>query len=411
MAPTLPLEGIRVLDFSTYVAAPICSAMLADWGADVIKIESTTGDVCRLFGLFAYCPARDDDNIQFELSNRNKRGISINLKTDEGKEIIHALLKTADVLITNYRPKALASLALDYESISRKYPRIVYASLDGYGDCGPDKDKPGFDLTAYFARSGFLVEMSDPGEPPVSPIIGFGDIPTGTILAGGICAALLSREKTGQGCKVQSALVNTALWNLQMNIAVANNNDHLPEEEFNRLRPTRKRPRSALANTYKTSDGRWITILVLEHDRYWKSFAETVLLRPDLVDDSRFNNQMACLEYSEELAAVVAEELEKYTKDDIVARLKAADIAHEVNPRWHEIKDDAQCLENGFINEYKMPSGRKDWMVGNPVRFNGEKTSFRRYAPRLGEHTDEVLAELGYSAEQISALRDNKIIG
>jgi (R)-2-hydroxy-4-methylpentanoate CoA-transferase len=410
MGNTLPLEGIRVLDFGTYAAAPICAMTLADWGADVIKVESITGDAFRFFGFIMQCPVQEDDNIQFEMDNRNKRGVAINLKTDEGKEIIHRLLKTVDVFVTNLRPKALQNLSLDYESVAKEFPNLVYACLNGYGDIGPDKDKPGFDLSAYFARSGILIEMPEPGAPPLPALAGFGDHPTGTILAGGICAALLQREKTGKGCKVQSALINTALWNLQLNIATANNNAHLSDEEINKIRPSRKKPRTALMNTYSTKDDRWITIMALEYDRYWRPFAEAVLKRPDLVDDPRFNNQMAGFAHAEELAAIIEEEFKKQTKDELVKRMNALDIVNEVNLRWREIKDDIQIRENDFVIEYRMPSGRKDWIIGNPVRFNGEKTSMRRYAPRLGEHTDEVLSDLGYSNDQLSAMREKKII-
>jgi len=410
MGNTMPLQGIKVLDFSTYAAAPICSMTLADWGADVIKIEPLTGDMFRYFGFIMMCPVQDDDNIQFEMDNRNKRGISLNLKTGEGKEIIQKLLETADVLVTNYRPKALESLGLDYETVSKDHPRLVYAYLNGYGDAGPDKDKPGFDLSAYFARSGILVEMPEPGYPPLSPIAGFGDHPTGTYLAGGICAALLQRERTGKGCKVQTALFNAALWNLQLNIATANNNAHLSEEEMNRLKSQRKRPRSGLMNTYQSRDGRWITVMALEYDRYWKPFVEIVLQRPDLADDPRFNNQGASFQHGAELAVVIDEAFGQLTEKEIVERLKAADIAHEINLRWKEIKNDVTALENGFIFEYKMPSGRQDWLIGNPVRFNGEKTEVRRHAPRLGEHNDEILSGLGYSAEQIAAWRRGMII-
>jgi crotonobetainyl-CoA:carnitine CoA-transferase CaiB-like acyl-CoA transferase len=265
-------------------------------------------------------------------------------------------------------------------------------------------------LAAYFARSGILVELPEPGSDPIPPLAGFGDHPTGTFLAGGICAALLGREKTGKGCKVQTALYNSALWNLSLNIATANNNAHLPEEEYEKLRTTRKKPRTALMNTYRTKDGRWVTIMALEYDRYWKPFAEKVIRRPDLADDPRFNNQMATFQHTMELTAIIEEEVLKITKDELVSRMAAADIVYEVNLRWKEIKDDLQAVENDFMVEHKMPSGRKDWVVGNPVKFNGEKSSLRRYAPKLGEHNTEVLSELGYSREQIKSLRDKKII-
>jgi len=252
--------------------------------------------------------------------------------------------------------------------------------------------------------------MPEPESPPLSALAGFGDHPTGTFLAGGICAALLHREKTGKGCKVQTSLFNSALWNLQLNIATANNNDHLSDEEINKWKQRRAKPRSALMNTYKSKDGRWITVMALEYDRYWKPFAETVLHRPDLADDPRFNNQAAAFQHSQVLTEIIDAAFGALPEEELLNRLKAADIAHEINLRWKEIKNDAQARENGFIMEYKMPSGRTDWIMGNPVRFNCEKTQIRRPSPRLGEHNDEILSELGYDTEQIAAWRANLII-
>jgi crotonobetainyl-CoA:carnitine CoA-transferase CaiB-like acyl-CoA transferase len=165
-----------------------------------------------------------------------------------------------------------------------------------------------------------------------------------------------------------------------------------------------------MMNTYRTKDDRWVTIMALEYDRYWKPFAERVIRRPDLADDPRFKNQMAAFEHTVELAAIVEEEVRKITKDELVQRMAAADIVYEVNQRWKELKDDLQAVENDFMVEHEMPSGRKEWVVGNPIKFNGEKTSLRRYAPKLGEHNDEILSELGYSREQIKSLRDKKVI-
>jgi crotonobetainyl-CoA:carnitine CoA-transferase CaiB-like acyl-CoA transferase len=400
---TLPLDGIRVIDLTTYAAAPACAVVLADWGADVIKVESTAGDIFRFFGYIMQCPVADDDNIVFECDNRNKRGISVDLKTAEGKEIIDRLLGTGDVLVTNFRPKALAKLGLDYESISRKYPRIVYAYLNGYGDEGPDKDKPGFDLAAFFARSGINVEFGEPGTEPLPSVGGFGDHITGTFLAGGIAGALYSREKTGTGCKVQSSLLNAAIWSLSVLIASANNNGKW-------LKQSRKKPRTGLMNTYKTKDDRWITIMVLEYDRYWKPFCEKVIKMPELINDERFVTQAAVFNNSEAQAAIIEKELLKYTGDELTALLKEADIVYETNPRWHELKDDPQVRETGFMTEYTLPNGRKDWIANSPVRFNGERPFLRRRAPRIGEHNAEILREIGYDDRDIEALRNKKVI-
>ncbi|MFA5065105.1 MAG: CoA transferase [Dehalococcoidia bacterium] len=401
---TLPLEGIRIIDLSTLAAGPICAMALADWGADVIKVETLTGEFGRYFGATMNCPCTPDDNITFELDNRNKRGIAVDLKTDEGKKLITKLLSTADVLLSNIRPGALRRLGLDYDSISAKYPRLIYAYLNGYGDRGPEKDKPGFDLAAYFARAGITVEFGESGTEPLPPVAGFGDHTTGTFLAGGICAALLNRAKTNKGCKVQISLFNAALWNLSLDIASANNSTG------GWLKPSKKKPRTGLMNTYRTSDNRWLMVMALEYDRYWKAFCEKVLVKPDLANDPRFDNLFASFENSESQAAIIQEEIGKYTLAELIPRLKEADIVHEVCQRWHELKTDLQALENGFIMPYELRNGRKDWMIGNPIKFNSEDTVVRRKAPLLGEHNSEVLAELGYSIEEISDLRNKRII-
>ncbi|MBN1691302.1 MAG: CoA transferase [Dehalococcoidia bacterium] len=401
---TLPLTGIRVLDLSTYAAAPICSMTLADWGADVIKVESLAGDFMRFFGSTMNCPFKPDDNITFELDNRNKRGISANLKTPDGQRIMNRLLETADVLVTNMRPEALQRLGMDYNSVQNRFPRIIYAYLNGYGDKGPERNKPGFDLAAYFARSGILIEFGEPGAEPLPAVAGFGDHTTGTFLAGGICAALLHRSRTNKGCKVQIALYNAALWNLSLDIASANNT------EGGWPKSSRKKPRTALMNTYKTKDERWLMVMAIEYDRYWKVFCDRVILRPELADDPRFVNVFGAFENSEAQAEIIQNEFAKHDLTELKRRLEDADIVYEVSQRWHEIKNDPQALENGYMMEYKLRSGRTDWIVGNPVKFNGENTLVRRSAPLLGEHNTEILTELGYSKDEIENLRSGKII-
>jgi crotonobetainyl-CoA:carnitine CoA-transferase CaiB-like acyl-CoA transferase len=400
----LPLEGIKVVELTTYAAAPMAGMCLADWGADVIKVESLSGDAMRNFGKFMSCIVQDDDNIQFELGNRNKRGISIDLKTPLGMEILQKMLSSADVLVTNMRTNALEKLKLDYKSLSSKYVKLIFAQINGYGDFGPEKDKPGFDVAAYFARSGILVEFVDKGSDPLTAVAGFGDHTTGTFLAGGICAALYGRERTGRGCKLQTSLYNAALWNLSLDIAAASQNGHFP------LQGSRSKPRSAVVNTYKTKDEHWITVIILEYDRFIKPFFETVLKKPELINDERFNNQANSFQHSAEFTSIIDEVFNGLTLAECVDRLKKVDIVHEVNQRWHEIKNDPQALENGYIMEIKMPSGRTDWIVGNPAKFDDEMTTIRRQAPLLGEHNLEVLAELGYSGSDIANFKKDKII-
>lgn len=403
-ALTLPLEGIKVIDLSTLAAGPYCAMTLADWGADVIKIETLTGDFSRYFGATLNCPSTPDDNINFELGNRNKRGVAVNLKTDEGKRIITILLSTADIFITNMRTIALKQLGLDYDSLALRFPRLIYAHVSGYGDRGPDKDKPGLDLAAYWARSGITVEFGEPGTEPLPPVPAYGDNNTGTFLVGGICAALINRARTNKGCKVQTSLYNAALWGLSAGIACANNT------EGGWPKPSRSKPRHGLMNTYRTLDDKWLMIMVIDYDRYWKKFCVKVLDRPELADDPRFANLFTAFENNEAQAAVIQEEIEKQTVAELTRRLKEEDIVYEICQRFHEVKYDQQALENGFIMPFELRSGRKDWIIGNPIKFNGEDTLVRRKAPLLGEHDTEVLNEIGYSKHEIENLRVKKII-
>ncbi len=398
-----PLQGYRVIDMSIYAAGPICSMTLADWGADVIKVESLSGDAFRTFGLLMNCNVAEDDNIQFELDNRNKRGIALDLKTEKGKQIFHKLLKTSDVIVTNFRPKALAQLKLSYDDLKSKYPGLVYAVLNGYGDKGPEKDKPGFDVAAYWAKGGILAEFGEPDSDPIPALAGVGDHPTGSLLAGGICAALLRKERTGKGCKVQTSLYNSALWTVSLNIAEANNTG-VYKKRTNKIPPT------GLMNTYKTKDNRWITIMCLEYERYWQSFCDVVLEKPFLIDDQRFNTLAATKKNSRALAEIIKEDFLKIPLDELVRRLKMIDIVYEVNLRFHEIKDDPQALENGYVIPFSLPSGRIDWTIGNPVQFSGQSTEIVRLAPKLGEHNVEILSELGHTSEEIASLRKENVV-
>jgi len=402
---TMPLAGVKVIDLSTAAAAPISSVVLADWGADVIKVEAVSGDMLtRLLGATMNCPFKEDDNICWEILNRNKRGIAVDMKTNEGKEIIHKLLVNADVMITNFRPDALKRLDMNYESVSKKYPRLIYAYLNGYGDKGPDMNKPGFDLAAYFVRSGISVEFGEPDTEPLPPVAGFGDTTSGTFLAGGICAALINRARTNKGCKVQIALFSAAIWNLALDIAASNNT------EGGWSKPSRSKPRHGLLNSYKTSDGRWLTIMAVDYDRYWKAFCTRVLRMPELMVDQRFGNILSAITNAEEQAEIIRSEIERYPLVELVRRLTEADIVYEVCQRWNEIKDDPQAIENNFIMQYKLPSGRVDWITSNPIKFNGEDMVVKRGAPGLGEHGAEVLREVGYSQEQINVLREKKVV-
>ena len=216
-----PLENVRVVELATYLAAPTCARVMADWGADVIKVEPLQGDVYRSNGPAQGCPTTEVANPTFDNHNAGKKYVSLNLRSEAGMEVLHELLKNADVFITNNRNDALAAMHLTYEELKDKYPTLIYAQILGYGDKGPDCNKPGFDYTAFFSRAGILADLAPAGGPPCSVVPGLGDHSASLSLVSGICAALFSRVKTGKGQKVDCSLLQVGCFLLQTPFRVA----------------------------------------------------------------------------------------------------------------------------------------------------------------------------------------------
>ena len=251
-----PLEGVRVIDFSTFVAAPVCCRLLADLGAEVIKLERPEGDGWRLTGV-SYNPIRfsDKENPVFDIYNSGKRHIALNLKSADGMEALHKLLETSDVFVTNTRPKALKKLGLSYEDLKEMYPRLIYGIVLGYGEEGPDKDMRAFDTSAFWARGGFLMDQSvkkdnyEPAQPPYS----MGDTVTGYLLMGEICAALYRREQTGTGDYVRSGLFHNSIFTMGTMAIIS-------QPPFGRVHPRTRSEWSAPSGNYECADGEWVLI-------------------------------------------------------------------------------------------------------------------------------------------------------
>lgn len=398
-----PLSGYRVVELANYIAAPVCARLMSDWGADVIKIEPIGGEIFRFFGPVMSAPATEDENPLWEITNSGKRGMGLDLKAPEGLKIIHKLLENADVFVTNNRAEALEGLKLDYESLKDKYPRLVYAVVTGYGEKGPDVNAQGFDLSAFWARGGFMCDLVQPGQYPVYSPAGFGDMAVGTSLFGGVCAALLRREKTGCGDKISISLYGSSIWFSSLLITTA-------QKRYGNKFPKERSEGNPMGISYCCKDGEWILItLMAEHEKYWASFCKAID-RPDLIDDERFCVRTNVHNHRGELISILEEAFAKKNSDEWIEVFKKDGISHDKLRHFRDIENDEQARVNGFVQERTYDGGGKGVVTCPPIQsaFMGE-ASYQR-GPLLGEHTEEVLKEAGYKPAEIEELKRTKIV-
>ncbi|MDR1831874.1 MAG: CoA transferase [Fusobacteriaceae bacterium] len=389
-----PLEGVKVVDLTYFVAGPGTARILGDWGADVIKVEPSFGDPGRKLGANMTAPVIDREiNPVYTTYNANKRGLCINLKDPEGLKIMDDLLKTANVFVSSYRTGALKRLGLDYETLHEKHPHLIWAQINGFGDYGPAKDNAGFDTVAFWARSGAMADLVEKDTSPVNPPIGFGDATTACSLSGGICAALYYQQKTGKGQKVMVSLLSQAIWSASTEMATTQYEDVYPK--------TRKNATSAVINSFKCKDGQWVFVSILEHERYFPVLCD-LLGRPDLKND-KFLTTLEAKKNAPELIAILDQEFVKYTQDEVVEMLTKADIANERIQHFADVWKDAQALENNYVADFKHRNGTVTKLALTPIKFENIELNPIKDAPLIGEDSEEILKEIGYSDETIKA--------
>jgi crotonobetainyl-CoA:carnitine CoA-transferase CaiB-like acyl-CoA transferase len=398
-----PLNGIKVVDLTLFAAGPGAGRMLADWGADVIKVESLKGDPMRTFGTTMNCPDSPDENPCWEIDNANKKSIALDLKTPEGAKIMDELLARADVFITSNRTDALIRLGLDYETMSKKHPHIVWGQINGWGDRGPLAANPGFDSVAFWARGGCMIDGTEKDTVPMVTPIGFGDSITSCSLAAGVCAALVEKMRTGKGSKVNVSLYGQAIWcGSYMIGSTQYGRDVYPKSRLTDVSP--------LVNSYKGSDGEWFFITILEHERYWSVLCDKVLQRPDLINDSRFATAKAAAQHRPELIKILDEEFEKHTCQECCELLKSADIAYSKVNHFVDVHKDEQALANNYVYEVQHRNGHKSFVANVPVQFDECTAPVHNLAPLLGENTVEILKSLGHSDDEIGKLLKDKTV-
>jgi len=395
-------SGVRVVELAQWVFVPVAGALLADWGADVIRVERLDGDPYR--GLASQGIGTDSGgvNLSLALANRGKRSVALDLRTEPGRAALERLLATADVFLTNFRPGALRRLGLDAGNLTARYPRLVYARGHGFGVRGPDADMPGYDSSAFWARGGMGHVLTPPDrDQPIGQRGAMGDRNGAMALAFGMAAALLRRERTGHGSVIDVSLLATAMWTLSSDVLAALQGGQPRAADGRAASP------NPLVGSYRTSDGRHIQLVFLQGDRYWAGLCE-LLERPDLAADPRFAGMASRRENRVACAAELDAEFGKRTLAECKDLLSRIDAPWAPVQAVEELLDDPQVEANGYIGtvsedglEYRLPAV--------PVQIDERPPPLRR-APEHGEHTEAVLLELGYTWDDITALRDAGVL-
>ncbi len=400
------LSGIRVLEVASWTFVPAAGAILADWGADVLKIEHpVTGDPQRGLISSGLVPgAVGGFNYMIEQPNRGKRSVGLNLADPDGRELLYRLAESSDVFLTNFLPDARARLEIDVEQLRARNPDLIYVRGSGQGVRGGDAGKGGYDGASYWARGGIATALTPRGvEPPIGQRPAFGDVMGGMAIAGGIAAALLRRARTGEASIVDVSLLGTALWNLSPDVVSSKLYEDVETPSFDRGDFP-----NPLVGLYRTGDGRYVSLVMLESDRFWADFCEH-LGHPELVDDPRFVDARARYEHRRECRQLIT---------DIFASAPLAawrDRLATMQGVWApvqtalELHDDGQVIANGYLPTVDADDGTPVALVANPVQFDESPPELRR-APEHGQHTEEVLLELGLSWDDLVTYKERGAI-
>jgi crotonobetainyl-CoA:carnitine CoA-transferase CaiB-like acyl-CoA transferase len=388
-------SGLKVVDFASFIAGPSSAVILSDFGADVIKVEPPKGEMWRIGHKIPPQPQAKDP-YPFHLANRNKRGLALDLKSPSAQRVLERLVKWADVFIVNTPHPARKKLKLEFEDVAEWNPRLIYADLTGYGEKGPDAELPGFDITAYWARSGLLSMTRDAGEPPTWPVAGSGDNATAVGLYAAIVTALYRRERTGKGSYVTTSLLAEGVWSASVSIqaALCGAKFYGPHD--------RKNPANAALNVYRASDGAWF-VLIVTPDKL--AHVAEAIGRNDLLSDPRFTEPAKLVQNMAQLTAIL---------DDVFSSQPMShwhDVFNGVNVTFgvvrgpQEVIDDPQLRANDIVVPLEGAGGKLSSTISSPIQVHGIAKVPAKRAPAIGEHNEEVLQQLGFDTSEIESLQ------
>jgi crotonobetainyl-CoA:carnitine CoA-transferase CaiB-like acyl-CoA transferase len=398
-----PLDGVKVVELTMFQQGPVCGTKLGDLGADVIKVEPPTGDPARGFmRIIGTMVGLKGRNYYFENHNRNKRSMVLDLKTERGMEIFLKLIDRADVFVTNLSIDAPIKMGIGPEVLLKRNPRLVYAQASGWGRKGPDASGLSFDYTGI-GRSGLMMSCGERGSPPAQVLPGLGDELGGMVCAWAVCIALYAREKTGKGQLVDTSLMGSIMCMLSLVLSAP----AILGQEF--PRENRRSAGNPIYNHYRAKDDRWFILAHLQPDRYWPNVCRALGM-PELEKDPRFDSIEARGENAEELIAIMDKRFLTKTRDEWFEIFKKEGIIYTPIQSPREVVDDPQALANDYVSWFDHPVLGRTKVVGFPWDFSQTPASIRREAPEFGQHTEEILLEMGYTWDDITRLRDEKAI-
>jgi crotonobetainyl-CoA:carnitine CoA-transferase CaiB-like acyl-CoA transferase len=388
-------SGLKVVDFASFIAGPSAAVILSDFGADVVKVEPPSGDLWRHGHQIPPQPQAKDP-YPWHLANRNKRGITLDLKSPSAAQVVERLVKWADVLIVNTPHPARKRLHIEYDDVAAWNPRLIYADVTGFGEKGPDADLPGFDITSYWARSGLLSMTRDAGVPPTWPVAGSGDNATAVGLYSAIVTALYRRERTGKGSYVTTSLLAEGVWAASVSIQAA-----LCDAKFYGLHD-RKNPANAALNVYRAADDTWF-VLIVTSDKL--AAVAAAIGRPDLLTDPRFSDPAKLMANMSQLTAILDEVFGAQPMAHWYEVLSGVHVTFGAVRGPKEVIDDPQLRANDIVVPIEGAGGKLTSTISSPIQVHGVPKVSAKRAPEIGEHNDQVLQELGFNAAEIDGLR------